>query len=126
MTRTLTTAIAAVLAFTVAALPVILDRCATTCEARQDVSTTPVCHHASDSETQVAPLPVACGHDHGETVVTTAKNVDAGGRPALHALDAVNVALADRFASASRRLLAGQSPPGLPSSFASVSAPLRI
>jgi len=74
MFRWMRTAIAAVLALTVAALPLMLDRCSESCDAHQSaVATTPACHHASSSGMRLTNVPASCGHDHNAGVVTAAK-----------------------------------------------------
>jgi hypothetical protein len=68
-------AIAAVLALAVTALPLMLERCAGSCEAHQGaVANTPACHHATSTGTHITKAPASCGHDHDGTVVTAAKN----------------------------------------------------
>jgi hypothetical protein len=125
MLRKLQSATAAVLVVAVAALPVILDRCAVTCEAHQDVEATPACHHGSVEGTHIVPAPGACGHDHGETVVTAAKAVRAARQTDAWVIGDVPVRPLAEAPHATRPVHIGPSPPGsLP--LAVVSAPLRI
>jgi hypothetical protein len=75
MFRATRIAVAAVLALAIAALPVVLDRCAESCEAhRNAVASTPACHHATSTGTHISQVPTPCGHDHNGTAVTTAKS----------------------------------------------------
>jgi hypothetical protein len=66
--------VAALLCFAIAALPVVLDRCADSCEAHQHIAaSTPACHHAASTGTHVSQVPSPCGHDHNATALTAAK-----------------------------------------------------
>jgi len=81
MLRATRIAVAAILALAVAVLPVVLDRCAESCDAHQHtVASTPACHHASSTGPQLSQLPSACGHDHSATTVTTASGFLQTGR----------------------------------------------
>ena len=72
-------AVAAILAMAIAALPVMLDRCAEPCEAHQDtVASTPACHHAASTGTHISQVPTPCGHDHNGTVTATNSSVPTG------------------------------------------------
>ena len=74
MFRATRTAVAALLALAIAVLPVVLDRCADSCEAHQhNVASTPACHHAASTGTHVSQVPSPCGHDHNATALTVAK-----------------------------------------------------
>jgi hypothetical protein len=74
-------AIATVLAVAVAALPVVLDRCAEQCEDHANTTaSTPACHHTTSNATHVSQVPSSCGHDHTGTVVTAAKTAAPSGR----------------------------------------------
>ena len=54
MFRSARLAVAALLALAIAALPVVLDRCAESCEAHQHVvAATPACHHAASTGTHL-------------------------------------------------------------------------
>ena len=80
MPRLTRIAIGAVLALAVAALPLMLDRCAESCEAHQrTAATAPACHHATPIGAHIAPGPASCGHDHHGVVVTAAKDAAATG-----------------------------------------------
>jgi hypothetical protein len=73
MFRAIRTAIAGVLALAIAALPVVVERCATSCDAhRSTLARTPECHHAAGSGTRLSPLPRQCGHDHSGATVASA------------------------------------------------------
>jgi hypothetical protein len=81
MFRATKTAVAAILALAIAALPVVLDRCAESCEAhRHTVASTPACHHAAATGTHISHVPTPCGHDHNATAVTAAKSSAPTGR----------------------------------------------
>jgi hypothetical protein len=71
MFRVARIALAAILALTVAALPLMLDRCAESCEGHQPV--TPACHHVTATGEHMSQVPSSCGHDHNGTAVLTAK-----------------------------------------------------
>lgn len=74
MFRWMRIAIVAVLAVTVAALPLMLDRCSESCDAHQSAVATPACHHVSSSGAHLTNAPASCGHDHNARVVTAAKS----------------------------------------------------
>jgi hypothetical protein len=81
MFRVTRIAVAAVLALAVAALPIMLDRCAESCEAHQHtIASTSACHHATSTGLHLAPVPAPCGHDHNGTAVTAAKSFAPAGR----------------------------------------------
>jgi hypothetical protein len=76
MSRVTKLALAAVLALAVAALPLMLDRCAESCDAHQSaVANTPACHHTASTGTHITKAPASCGHDHNAKAVTAAKSV---------------------------------------------------
>src|SRR5437763_16456176 len=71
---------AAVLMLAITALPVILDRCAGTCEAHRDaVASAPACHHAASPGTHLGRVPGRCGHDQRDTAVTATKSAAPSG-----------------------------------------------
>jgi hypothetical protein len=81
MPRVTRIAIAAVLALAVAALPLMLDRCAESCDAHQSArAATPACHHATTTGTHVTTAPTSCGHDHNGSAVTAVKSFAPTGR----------------------------------------------
>src|SRR6266508_1956958 len=81
MFRATRVAAAGILALAVAALPVVLDRCAQSCEAhRNAIASTPACHHAASAGTHISPVTSPCGHDHNATAVTAAKSSAPPGR----------------------------------------------
>ena len=74
MFRAARPAVAAILALAVAVLPLVLDRCADSCEAHQHiVVNTPACHHAASTGTHLSQAPSPCSHDHNATTLTAAK-----------------------------------------------------
>jgi hypothetical protein len=65
----------ALVALVMAALPVVLDRCAESCRERHAaVADTPSCHHATSASNRIGQVPASCGHDHNATTVTSAKS----------------------------------------------------
>src|SRR2546425_13090999 len=81
MFRATRMATAAVLALAVAALPVVLDRCAASCEMHHDtVASTPSCHHSTSRTVRIGRVPTPCGHAHNGTAVTSATSSTPGGR----------------------------------------------
>ena len=125
MAGAIKTVTSAALAFAVAALPVVLNHCATTCERHQNAATAPACHHASVSGSHLAAPPGACGHDHGDVVVTAAKAARTTGQPDVDVIADLHTAPIADSAVAARRLDTTPSPP-CSSSLAAGSAPLRI
>jgi len=112
MFRATRIATVAVLALAVAALPVVLDRCAESCEAHHDaVASTPSCHHATSAATRIGRVPAPCGHDHNSTVVTSAQ----GSTVASRSLDAMVAAVempASLVPATSHRRVLTHTPPG--------------
>lgn len=81
MFRVTRIAVAAILALAIAGLPVMLDRCAESCEAHGATAvSTPACHHAVASGPHITKAPAPCGHDHNGTAVTAAKSFAPTGR----------------------------------------------
>src|SRR3954451_12574199 len=75
MLRVLRVAVAAVLTIAVGTLPLLVDRCAASCDAHQATATAaPACHHATATGTHLTQVPSSCGHDHNGTAVTAAKS----------------------------------------------------
>src|SRR6184192_361154 len=74
-------AVAGILALAIAALPVMFDRCAESCDAHRDtIASTPECHHATSSGTHLSQVPGRCGHDHNGTAVSAANGTRLTGR----------------------------------------------
>jgi hypothetical protein len=81
MFRVARIAVVAVLALAVAALPLMLDRCAGSCAAHQRaVANTPACHHVSSTGTRITRAPASCDHDHDGSAVAAVKSVAPTGR----------------------------------------------
>ncbi len=121
-----TKTVAALLALAIMALPVVLDRCAESCEAHLDaVASAPACHHATSTGTRIAPMPTQCGHDHTGTAVTAAKSP----RPTGQGFDSI-VAIDSQPAltSATETILRVRphSPPHLSLTPGRRSLPLRV
>src|ERR1700694_1875281 len=86
MFRATKIAVAAVVAFAMAVLPVVVDQCAGSCEAHRDtVASTPACHHTTSTGTHIAHVPIPCGHDHNWTAITAAN----GPAPTGKAVDSI-------------------------------------
>jgi hypothetical protein len=81
MFRAIRTAVAGILAMVIAALPVMLDRCAESCDARRDtIASAPECHHATSTGTHLSQVPGRCGHDHNGAAVSAANGTPLTGR----------------------------------------------
>jgi hypothetical protein len=121
-----TKTVATVLALAIFALPVVLDRCAESCEAHLDtIASAPACHHGTSTGTRIAPVPTQCGHDHTATVVTAATS------PAPHGRTFESIVAIDSrpaLASATETILRVRphSPPDLPLAPDRHSLPLRV
>src|SRR5690349_3858779 len=76
MSRVSRIATAFALVFAIATLPVVLDRCAASCEVHEgEAASTPACHHATTPTSRIGQMPTPCGHDHSGTTGTTAQSV---------------------------------------------------
>src|SRR5712692_388825 len=126
MFRATRTATAVVLMLAVAALPVVLDRCAESCQAHQDtIASSPSCHHPTSAAFRIGHVPTACGHDHTGTAVTWAKSSAPAGRsfgPLVAAAD-VPTSLTS---AASDQCVVADGPPGSSIRPDARSLPLRI
>jgi hypothetical protein len=64
------------------ALPLVLDQCATSCEAHSSSSAAaPSCHHTGSLTERVGSMPAPCGHDHNGPVATAAVAPSPASRP---------------------------------------------
>jgi len=82
MFRAIRTAVAGILVLAIAALPVMLDRCAASCDAHQNaIASTPECHHATSTGMHLSQVPGRCGHDHNGTAVSAASGNPPRGGP---------------------------------------------
>ena len=126
MFRVTRLAIAAVLALAVAALPLMLDRCAESCEAHHSATAeTPACHHATAPATRITNAPDSCGHDHTGTAGTAAKSVASVERSfAVSAIAAGQPSVAPAVEADVRVDL--HSPPDSSPSLAARLLPLRV
>jgi hypothetical protein len=117
---------AAVLAFALVALPLVLDQCAASCDAHHGATAaTPRCHHAAATTTRIGQVPSPCGHDHGGTVVMPANRVT----PVLPTFDsAIAVPVASVTPAGTAFDHSGQphDPPGSSLVFGAQSLPLRV
>jgi len=126
MVRSARISAAAVLVVAVAALPVVLDRCAATCEAHHEsIAAAPSCHHATSPATRIGQTPSPCGHDHHGTAVRAANG--AGPADRSNGVLALAVAVPVYFAPAASVLHGpGHAPPGASLLLDARSLPLRI
>jgi len=124
MFRATRMAVSAILALALAALPVVLGRCAESCEAHDFASTAPTCHHAASPGVRLSHAPIPCGHDHNGTGVASAKTVTT----ADHGFDSIPVVPAAMLPSPLRANLGirPHSPPASPPALDVWSLPLRI
>ncbi len=126
MFRATRLAFAPVLALAIAALPVILDRCAESCEAhRNAVASTPPCHHTTATGTHISQVPNRCGHDHGGTAVMAAKSPAPTGR-AFDSVVIVDSQLTVTPPSAADLRVRPHSPPESSPTLDGRSLPLRV
>jgi hypothetical protein len=126
MFRAMRFATAVALALAVAALPVVLDQCAESCEAHRDaIASTPECHHATPAGTPIKQVPTRCVHGHNGTAATSAQ----GSTPADRSLESVAAAFelpAFLTLTLSVRRAPTHDPPGPSSPPPSRFLPLRI
>jgi len=113
MFRATRTAVAGVLAAAIAALPVVLGRCAVSCEMHRHsaVETTASCHHVSPPRVRLSPPPSPCGHNHATVVAASAvpaKHADLSTHSLPACVDLIAAAHADVV---SRAVHAAISPP---------------
>ena len=114
------------LALAAAALPVVLDRCAESCEMHRDaVASRPSCHHATSTATRIGQLPTPCGHDHNGAAVASAKSAAPTGR-SFDVNVAVDAARAALLPDLSDGGVLSDSPSGSSLTFNARSLPLRI
>jgi hypothetical protein len=126
MLRAARMVIAAFLALSVAALPVLLDRCAESCELHGAIAANaPACHHAASTATQITRAPAPCGHDYNGTSVTAVKSVELTGRTFASVATAVIQPLIAVPVGAGIHV-DPHSPPRAPDPFARLSLPLRV
>lgn len=126
MFRAMRFATAAALALAVAALPVVLDQCADSCEAhRNAMASTPSCHHATSSGTRIKQVPTRCGHDHNGTAATSAPGSPLADRSLDHVVATVELPTSLTPVLSVRRVLT-HAPPGPSSPPPDRSLPLRI
>ena len=126
MLRAIRIATAAVLAVAVAALPLMLDRCAESCDAHQSaVASTPACHHATSTGTHITQAPTSCGHDHNARAVAAAKSPAPTDRPFAFIAAPGSQHSVERPADADVRI-DPHSPPEASPPLAGRSLPLRV
>ena len=126
MFRATRTAVTALLALAIAALPVVLERCDASCEAhRHTVASTPTCHHTASTVTRISEAPAPCGHDHATTVVTAAKGPAPTGRT-FDSIVAVETRLTVASPTATDLRVRPHSPPNSSATVDRRSLPLRV
>jgi hypothetical protein len=113
----LRTAIGAMLAVAFATAPIILDRCAASCDlahATEATTATLTCHHSTATTVRVGRVPRGCGHDHS-SLVTTLTVSAAPHTPLLAPLGgAMTGRTPGNIASVTRFTLSLASPPHVP------------
>jgi hypothetical protein len=126
MFRAMRFATAAALALAIAALPVVLDQCADSCEAhRLAIASTPTCHHSTSTGTRITQVPKRCGHDHNATAATSGQGSTPADRSLDHVVAAIELPALLTPALSVQRVLTC-APPGPPSPPPDHSLPLRI
>lgn len=74
--RLMNALVGAVLAFAVAALPILRQRCADDCSTHPAAAaSTPACHHDHSSSPRVGHVPLPCDHNHDAPVIVAIKTV---------------------------------------------------
>jgi len=125
MSRAANIATAAVLALAVAAMPILLDQCAESCEARHGtVASTPACHHAGSTGTRVGHVPLPCGHDHGAVSVPAVKSAPLSA--VVDSIVPIQIVRASVTSAAADDHLSIHAPPGSSSALNTQSRRLRI
>jgi len=108
-------------------LPVVLDRCAESCEAHQNAAAaTPECHHATSTGMRISHAPIPCGHDHSGTAVAAAQNPAPTERAFDSTISAVDIQLGGAPPAAPGLRVWPQSPPDSPPTLDRRSLPLRV
>jgi hypothetical protein len=115
-----------VVALAIAALPLVLDRCAESCEAhRPTVTSAPACHHVTSTGAHIAQVPSSCGHDHSGATVVAAKNPVPAGRT-FDATVAVDTRSTPASLAWANLRLPPHSPPDASLTIGRRSVPLRV
>jgi hypothetical protein len=113
----LRTAIGVMLAVAFATAPIILDRCAASCDlahATEAATSTPTCHHSTATTVRIGRAPRGCGHDHSG-IVTTLTVSAAPHTPVLTPLvGAMTGRTPGDIAGVTRFALSFASPPHVP------------
>ena len=126
MSRAVRISAAAMLVLAVAAFPVVLDRCAATCEVhREAIASAPSCHHATSAAIRIGPAPSPCGHDHHGTALRSTSNLAPSDRS--NGVLAAAVPVQGYLPPAASELRGpGHAPPGASLLLDARSLPLRI
>jgi hypothetical protein len=118
--------VAACLALAVAALPMMLDRCAESCDAHHATAAgTPACHHTVSTGPHITKAPAPCGHDHNGTAVTAAKSSVLTDRPFASLAVSTSHLLIESPARVDVRI-SPHSPPETSPSLGGRTLPLRV
>src|SRR5439155_16717718 len=126
MSRATRIATTVALALAIGGLPVVLDRCAASCETHQDAAaSTPACHHATSGGSRIAQVPTRCGHDHGGTTATAPQTAKRLAGPFEFLTTGVEPSTALPPA-ASTRHASTHAPPAPPLTLEAGLIPLRI
>ena len=80
MRRPMRAAAVTLLATALAVFPLALDRCAASCEARDRVASSPICHHTQGATARLGHPHLPCGHDHDGAVVAAADRATTAAR----------------------------------------------
>jgi len=99
------------LTFAISALPVLLARCAASCEAHRDtMAARPSCHHATSMATHIAQTPAPCGHDHDGTTAISPQGSPLSGKSFQVTFAVIEVPATFTLAIRDRRALTQPSP----------------
>jgi hypothetical protein len=125
MFRATKIAVAAILSLSIGALPVVLDRCAESCEVHAALTSAPSCHHLTSTASRIGQVPSPCSHDHHGTALS-ASNSSA---PTVRSISvtAATIAVPHSFppAKADRQVPVDASP-GATLTLDTRSLPLRV
>src|SRR5689334_11324805 len=114
------------LALSVAALPLLLDRCAQDCEShRGRTASTPACHHEAQTGAHISHAALPCGHDHHGAAVVAIKSVVPRQMSTIVAT-VVDAQSTSCVLGALDRRISAHSPPGSSLVLHTQSLPLRL
>lgn len=113
------------LAVAIVATPLVLDGCAASCEAHDNVAATPTCHHVASTALRVGANPASCGHDHAGLAAAPVTHVTSIQRTFDAPIALLAAPLPARDASQAR-FEPAHAPPGSSLTLGTHSLPLRI